>query len=51
MSCADLILKRDGNYRSGEGYLLYFDGRCVGRIFDAGAKQGAPSRHALVLEP
>ena len=33
----DLVLKRAKDYRQGEGYLVYFAGRCVGRIFNAGA--------------
>ena len=35
-----LILKRDKDYKHDEGYLVYFEARCVGRIFNAGA--GAP---------
>jgi hypothetical protein len=35
-----LLLKRHRDYLQGEGYLVFFDGSCVGRIFNAGA--GAP---------
>jgi hypothetical protein len=37
---SELILKRDKDYKHDEGYLVYFEARCVGRIFSAGA--GAP---------
>jgi hypothetical protein len=40
MNRTELILKRDKDYAQGEGYLVYFAGRCVGRIFNATA--GAP---------
>jgi hypothetical protein len=40
MTAAELILKPHKDYEQGEGYLSYFDGRYVGRIFYAGA--GAP---------
>jgi hypothetical protein len=37
---AVLILKRDKDFLLGEGYLVYCEGCCIGRIFYAGA--GAP---------
>jgi hypothetical protein len=40
MTRAELLLKRHKDYLQGEGYLVFFDDRCVGRIFNADA--GAP---------
>jgi hypothetical protein len=35
MTRAELLLKRDKDFQQGEGYLVYFEDRCVGRIFRA----------------